>query len=142
MTSESIRTHIRVIGWLRTHIRVIGWLNVVLGAMSLIGGLIAFLGLSGVGFFAATQPGRHDPNAGALFGGFGLLIAGVACVSGLPSILVGAGLLRFAPWARIACIVLSILHLVNASTMGISTILGIYSLVILFQPECERLFRS
>ena len=127
----------------RTHIRVIGWLNIVLGAMSLVGGLVAFLALGGVGIAAASRAG--DPGAGAtgaLFGGFGLLVAGIAFLSGLPSLIVGAGLLRMAPWARIGCIVLSILHLINASTMGLSTVLGIYSLVILFQPECERLFKD
>lgn len=132
MTSENIRTHINVIAWL----------NIVLGAMSLIGGLIAFLMMGGFGLFVGASAGRDAVPAAAMFGGFGVLVAGIAFLSGLPSILVGGGLLRYAPWARIACIVLSILHLINATTMGLSTVLGIYSLVILFQPECERVFRS
>jgi hypothetical protein len=132
MTSENIRTHINVIAWL----------NIVLGAMSLIGGLIVFLMAGGFGLFVGASAGRDAVPAAAMFGGFGLLAAGVCLLSGLPSLLVGGGLLRYASWARIACIVLSILHLINATTMGLSTVLGIYSLVILFQPECERVFRS
>ena len=135
MTSENIRTHIQVIAWL----------NIVLGAMSAIGGLIAVLMMGGFGLFVGTQATHNSPDAGVAglaFGGLGLLFAGVALISGLPSLLVGFGLLRYARWARIGCIVLSILHLINASTMGLSTVLGIYSLVILFQPECERVFRG
>jgi hypothetical protein len=130
---------------LRTHVQVIAWLNIVLGALSLIGGLTAFLMFGGFGLLAASQTTSTDPSAGAfgaLFGGFGLLLAGVALISGLPGLLVGAGMLRYAGWARIGCIILSILHLINASTMGLSTVLGVYSLVILFQPECEKVFRS
>ncbi len=130
---------------LRTHIQVIAWLNIVFGALSLLGGLIAVVMMGGFGLLVGAQVTTHDPGAGAvgaLFGGFGLLIAGVALLSSLPSLLVGAGMLRYAGWARIGCIILSILHLINASTMGLSTVLGIYSLVILFQPECEKVFRS
>ena len=132
MTSENIRTHINVIAWL----------NIVLGAMSLVGGLIAVVMMGGFGLFVGAAAGRDAVPAAALFGGFGALVAGVCLIGGLPSLLVGGGLLRYAPWARIACIVLSILHLINASTMGLSTVLGIYSLVILFQPECEKVFRG
>ncbi len=129
---------------LRTHVQIIAWLNIVLGIMSLIGGLVAFLMLGGLGLAAASQA-PHDPDAGAagaFFGGFGAILAGVAVISGLPSLLVGIGMLRYAPWSRILCIVLSILHLVNASTMGLSTVLGIYSLIILLQSDSSRVFRS
>ena len=134
MTTESIRTHVQIIAWL----------NIVLGIMSLIGGFIAFAMLGGLGIFAATQP-TQDPNAGIIgtvFGSMGAFIAGVALVSALPSLLIGWGMLRYAPWSRIACIVLSILHLINASTLGLSTVLGIYSLIILLQSDCNRVFRT
>ncbi|MGC4045655.1 MAG: hypothetical protein QM758_17830 [Armatimonas sp.] len=129
---------------LRTHVQVIAWLNIVLGIMSFIGGIVALVTLGGFGLLAAASA-PHDPDAGAvgaMFGGFGAITAGIAIVMGLPSFLVGFGLLRYAPWSRIICIVLSILHLVNATTMGLSTVLGIYSLVILLQSDCAKLFRS
>lgn len=58
-------------------------------------------------------------------------------VVSLPGIIVGVGLLKFKPWARIFGIVLSALHLIN---IPIGTALGIYGLWVLLNSETERLF--
>ncbi len=118
---------------MRIHVQVIAWLNIVLGVLSLLGGALIFLAVTIPGFFI-------DISVVPLFAAGGALLAGVAVVSGLVSLAVGNGLLQLAPWARVAAIVLSILHLANATTFGLSTILGIYSLIVLFLPETGKLF--
>ena len=55
----------------------------------------------------------------------------------LPAVIVGIGLFRMRPWARIGAIVLSILHLI---WIPIGTIIGVYSLWVLFSKDTERLF--
>jgi hypothetical protein len=122
----------------KTHVQVIGWLNIVLGA----GALLAWLVVTGVfgalGVAAASDPAGREalPWIGVASGFVGAVLLATAATS----IVVGVGLLGFAPWARILAIVLSILHLANATTLGLSTVLGVYSLVILFLPETAQLF--
>jgi hypothetical protein len=60
-------------------------------------------------------------------------------VRSVPGILVGIGLLKYRPWARIVGIVLSILDLI---WLPIGTIVGIYGLWVLFSAETERLFNG
>ncbi|PYT24171.1 MAG: hypothetical protein DMG57_29615 [Acidobacteria bacterium] len=57
----------------------------------------------------------------------------------LPGIVVGVGLLRFRPWARILGIVLSVLDL---NDVPLGTAVGIYGFWVLLSPETERLFRA
>jgi hypothetical protein len=45
--------------------------------------------------------------------------------------------LKLASWARIAGIVLAIIHLIN---IPVGTALGIYALWVLFNKDTERLF--
>jgi len=118
---------------MRIHVQIIAWLNIVLGVLSLLGGSLIFLAVTIPGFFI-------DISVVPLFAAGGALIASVAAVSGLVNLVVGNGLLQLAPWARVAAIVLSILHLANATTFGLSTVLGVYSLIILFLPETGKLF--
>jgi hypothetical protein len=118
---------------MRIHVQVIAWLNIALGVLSLLGGALIFLAVTLPGFFI-------DISTVPLFAAGGALLGGIAALSGLVSLVVGNGLLQLAPWARVAAIVLSILHLANATTFGLSTILGIYSLIILFLPETGKLF--
>lgn len=118
---------------MRIHVQIIAWLNIVLGVLSLLGRALIFLAVTIPGFFI-------DIRVVPLFAAGRAFLAGIALVSGLISLAVGNGLLQFAPWARIAAIVLSILHLANATTFGISTVLGVYSLIILFLPEAGKLF--
>jgi hypothetical protein len=57
----------------------------------------------------------------------------------LPGVVVGIGLLKFSPWARIAGIVLSALNLIS---IPFGTLLGIYGLWVLLNKETEALFAS
>jgi hypothetical protein len=113
---------------MRTHIQVIAWINILFGIPGLLLGALAALGVLGAG--AAFLPAL--PFAA----GVGILILVYAALG----VIFGVGLLQGAPWARILGIILNIINLINVGMVGISTLFGIYSLVILFHPKTERLF--
>jgi hypothetical protein len=58
-------------------------------------------------------------------------------VLSLPGIIIGVGLLRLRPWARIAGIVVSMLSLIM---IPFGTLLGAYGLWVLFSKDTEQLF--
>ena len=57
----------------------------------------------------------------------------------LPQIIGGLGLIRHKEWARILILVLAFLSLVH---VPFGTALGIYTMIILFNPETVRLFQG
>jgi len=48
--------------------------------------------------------------------------------------------LKYAPWARIAGIVLSFIMLLNLATFGVTFVIGLYGLWVLFNPETVAIF--
>jgi hypothetical protein len=121
-----------------THVRVLAILHLVLGAlgvlaalalMAIFGGAAGLLGLSG------------DPQAAValpIVGFTGTALVGLVLLLSLPAIIVGVGLLRFRPWARIGGIVLGVFNLIWIFPFG--TLVGIYTLWVLFSSDTERLF--
>src|SRR5437868_1583913 len=82
----------------RTHITVLGWLHIILNGVHLLGGLLILLGFSSLGFLGAIVGALPAlPILGGIGGFIFLLVAPVY----LPGMIVGWGLLQFAPWARI-----------------------------------------
>jgi hypothetical protein len=73
---------------------------------------------------------------GALMGGFIAAFGIFALIISLPGVIAGWGLLTYRPWARTLTIILSILNVV---TFPLGTALGVYGLLIMFNPECEQL---
>ena len=122
---------------METHVKVVGFLNIVLGACGLILALILML-VFGVG--AGIVGASGDPDARVAVPIIGL--AGTALVvfvlaMSLPAVIIGIGLIKQRPWGRIGGIVLSIFHLI---WIPIGTIIGVYSLWVLFSKDTERLF--
>ena len=120
-----------------THVKVVGSLQIALGAMGLFGALVLTFVFGG----AASAVGvSADPDARVALPIIGItgmaLVTCLAAVS-LPSIIIGIGLMRLRPWARIAGIVISILSLMM---IPFGTIVGAYGLWVLFSKETERLF--
>jgi hypothetical protein len=71
-----------------------------------------------------------------------LRLAGIAlstfiALLGLPKIIGGIGLLKGHEWGRILILVVSFLSLIN---IPFGTALGIYSMIILFNPQTVKLF--
>lgn len=122
-----------------THVKVLGALEIALGCLSLLAAVvITFVFLGGVGAMGFSG----DPDAQAampLVGFIGTSIVTFLVVLSLPGILIGIGLLRRRPWARIAGIVLSVLSLMM---IPFGTLVGIYGLWVLFSKETERLFEA
>lgn len=122
-----------------THVKVLAVLYIVLGALGVLGALLLMMVF---GVAAGSVGVSGDPDAAVAlpiigFVGTGLFIFLLAI--SLPGVIVGFGLLKLKPWARIGGIVLCAINLIN---VPVGTILGIYGLVILLNKETERLFNG
>jgi hypothetical protein len=115
-------------GRLDRHLRILGILWVVAGAIFLIPGAV-LMTLSGVVHLAipaAESVGRFvAPLVLSIIGGSLFLVAA-------GGILVGWGLLKHQPWARVAAIVLGIVSLLHPP---FGTALGIYTLWVLLSDQ-------
>src|SRR4051812_21237646 len=106
-----------------THVKVLGVLYIALSAIGLAAALFMMLAL---GTASSIVGLNADPGDAAV----ALPIIGIAgsalviflLALSLPGLVVGIGLLKLAPWARIAGMVLAILHLIN---IPVGTALGI-----------------
>lgn len=125
---------------METHVKVLGFLHIILGAMGvLVSGLFMLL----FGGIASLVGVSADPEEAAIaipiIGVVGTGIAMFALALSVPGIIVGIGLLRFRPWARVLGLILSILVLIH---VPLGTIVGVYGLWVLLTAETERLFRA
>lgn len=122
---------------MRGHIPVVAWVHIVLNSLSLLlfGG--AALALIGIGGLAASSAGR---DAALIFGVFGSLATFMVFLAGilaLPGLIGGIGLLLRAGWGRMLIIIVSLFGLLN---FPLGTVIGIYSLVVMFNDEVIREF--
>ncbi len=113
------------------HVKILGIIYIVLSALGLLGGLVTLLTLGGAGAMSG------DPEAMAITGAVGTVVAIFFLILSLPGILGGWGLLNRKSWARYLIIVLGIINLIN---IPIGTILGIYTLWVLFKEEAAAYF--
>jgi hypothetical protein len=119
---------------MKDHVKVIGILWVVFGALCL---CLAFFAL--LFFFGVAQiPDVEDVSPGILRI-IGIVASSFLGLIALPQIIGGLGLIRHKEWARILILVLSFLSLVH---VPFGTALGIYTMIILFNPEAVRLFQG
>ena len=120
-----------------THVKVLAVLYIVLGALGVLSALLLMMVF---GVAAGSVGVSGDPDAAVAlpiigFVGTGLFIFLLAI--SLPGVIVGFGLLKLKPWARIGGIVLCAINLIN---IPIGTVLGAYGLWVLLNGETERLF--
>jgi len=69
----------------------------------------------------------------------GMALVALTIALSVPGLVVGIGLMKFRPWARILGIVLSIFDLI---WVPLGTIIGAYGLFVLFSKDAERLFAA
>jgi hypothetical protein len=122
---------------METHVKVVGVLNIVFAALGLCGA--AVLGLIFAGSAAAVAADA-DPDARIaipIIGLTGSALVGFLVVWSLPGLIVGIGLIKRQPWARIGGIVVAVLSLL---VVPFGTVFGVYALWVLFSPDTERLF--
>ena len=115
-----------------THVKIIGWLHIIFGILGLFAALAVFGGSMVGGLFSGSAKGMIGMG---VLGTFGAML--VAALS-IPGLIAGYGLLKYYEWARILTIVIAILELIR---FPFGTILGIYSLWVLFSAEGSALFK-
>ena len=122
---------------METHVKVLAILYLVFAGLSVVFGLGILLLTGAVSGIVGTS---GDTGFAIPFIRLGGTAAAVFCfVWAVPGCVVGAGLLRRRPWARILGIVLSALSLMH---VPFGTALGVYGLWILFHRDAERLFAA
>jgi hypothetical protein len=118
---------------MKDHVKVIGVLWIILGALCLCVAFFAFLV-----FFGVAQIPHVDIEPG-LLRLIGIIVCSFLGLIGLPQIIGGFGLIHHKEWARILMLVVSFISLFH---VPFGTALGIYSMIVLFNPETVRLFQK
>ena len=122
-----------------THVKVLGSLQIALGALGLFAALILVFVFGGV---TSAVGASGDPDARIalpIIGITGMALVTCLIAVSVPSVIIGIGLIRLRPWARVAGMVISILSLMM---IPFGTIIGVYGLWVLFSKETERLFTT
>jgi len=119
---------------MKDHVKIIGILWVIFGAFCLCLALLAFLVFFGI----AQLPDVGDVSPGILRL-IGIVATSFLGLIGLPQIIGGLGLIQHKEWARIFMLVVSFISLLH---VPFGTALGIYSMIVLFNPETVRLFQG
>lgn len=118
---------------MRSQVAITAWLHIALSGLTL---------LAGMGLFVASMVlGLFSLHSLPIVGGLGFVFFFVFLLVSLPGLLVGWGLLNYAPWARIVGIIISVLSLVHPA-VGVGTAIGIYSLYVLLHPDTAALFEG
>ncbi len=119
---------------MKDHIKVVGILWVLFGAFWLClasFALLVFLGVAMIPNVESIGPG--------LLRLIGVVVSAFLAAMGLPQIIGGLGLLARKEWARILVLVLAFIALLN---VPFGTALGIYTMIVLFNPETVSMFRG
>jgi hypothetical protein len=123
-----------------THVKVLGVLYIALSAMTLAAALFLMFAVSTASSIVGLTADPGDAAVALpIIGLAGRALVIFLLTLSLPGLIVGIGLLNVAPWARIAGIVLAVLHLIN---IPFGTALGVYALWVLFNKDTERLFAA
>lgn len=120
---------------MRTHLVVLAVLHAVQALFALAGALVVLLSLGVAGFAVGFAEGVPT-WLGALLGTTGVLVGVFLLALALPGLALAWGLYTRRSWARPLGLVLGVLSLVN---FPLGTILGVYTLWALLQPETAAL---
>jgi len=122
---------------METHVKVLAALDIALGGIGVCGAALLALIMGGAAGIVGISGDPDATRAVPIIALTGAAVVAVIALVSLPGIIIGIGLFRLRPWARIAGIVLSILSLMM---IPFGTAVGIYGLWVLFSRETERLF--
>ncbi len=115
------------------HINIVGILHIVFGALGILAAFFIYAVLHLVGDFS------NDCDANFVLSLIANVLVVVLIIFSIPGILGGAGLLKRKQWARILVLIISVLDLLN---FPFGTILGVYSIWVLVQPEVVAEFEK
>lgn len=124
---------------METHVKVLGALQIILGAFGVMAALLLFFVFGGLAGLIGVSGEEGAEIAAPIVGLVGTFVVGFILLLSVPGIIVGVGLLKFRPWARILGIILSILMLVH---FPLGTVVSIYGLWVLLTGETEKLFTA
>jgi len=114
-----------------TNIKVLGWLYIVLGILGVLTGAAVLMILLGTGVIVGER------EAMTVLTIVGVSVAAVVTLISAPGIVVGFGLIKFKPWARVLALVLGLLNLPG---FPLGTVLGVYTFVSLLNSDAEAAF--
>jgi hypothetical protein len=120
------------------HVDILGLLFVLMGAFELV--VAALVGLGMIGGGAVLGLASGDPDAvvaGGFMGLMGLVTSVISGILAIPGVLVGAGIRRRRPWARIGGLVLGAFQL---TSIPLGTMLGVYAFVTLLDKDVAAEF--
>jgi hypothetical protein len=120
------------------HVKILGVLHVIFGGLGVLAAITVLLIFGGISAVVGLSDHSSDsltaiPILSAI-GGFVFIL--VMALS-LPGLIIGIGLIKFRPWARMAAIILSAFDLLS---IPFGTALGVYGLWVLLNRETEQMF--
>ncbi len=120
------------------HVKILGILHIVFGGLGVLGAIIVLLIFGGISAVVGLSDHSADSAAAApIVGAIGIFVFILVMALSLPGLIIGIGLIRFKPWARIAAIILSAFDLFG---VPFHTALGIYGFWVLLNRETEQMF--
>jgi putative Mn2+ efflux pump MntP len=122
-----------------THVKVLGALQIAFGVLGLIGAVMIVFVFGGAAGIVGASGNPDASIAVPIIGLTGMALVVFLLLTSLPSVIIGIGLLKHRPWARIAGIVLSIVSLIM---IPFGTLVGVYGLWVLFSKDTERMFTA
>lgn len=118
---------------MENQLKILGVLYLIAGAFFLVLALVIATALTGTGLLTG------ELGVFALLSGLGMALAIFLVISGLPSLVLGWAMLKRRPWARLLGFVVAVLNLAN---FPLGTLLSIYTIWVLLQPEATALLRD
>ena len=122
---------------METHVKVLGALQIALGAIGLFAALLLIFVFGGAAGIVGASDNPQAAIAVPIIGITGVALVAFLLATSLPGVIIGIGLLRLRPWARVAGIVISLMALMM---IPFGTAVGIYGLWVLFSRDTEQLF--
>jgi hypothetical protein len=116
---------------MRQQVPIVAWLNIAGSVLLLLIALFLVMLLPGIGALSG------DREALGILTIVGISVGTFMGVLGLPGLIAGIGLLRRRNWGRILAIIVGFLNLIN---FPIGTVIGGYSLWVLFQDAAPAYF--
>ena len=118
---------------MKQHVTIVATLHIIFGLVKLLLAAIAFVAIVGGGLISG------DPEAMAITGIVGPIVAFFLVALAIPGIVGGIGLLKGKSWARLLVLVLAVLDLLD---FPLGTAISIYTIWVLLNSETSALFNG
>lgn len=123
---------------METHVKILAWFNLILGGLGVLFAAVTFAGGSLIPALVAFSAGEAGFLPASILQAIVTVIVVMILVLSLPSLILGFGLYKFRPWAKVLGIVLAVIHLFN---VPLGTIISVYAFWVLLNPQTDALFR-